>query len=271
MKLNNIILLVSITLTSSIFGQRSKEPILNLSKGEKCCEEIVELDKNFIAASDTNKQLKQTIKDQNDQLSIISNELINIKENNNFIKIGEQYWMNKNLQITSLSDGTNLILAETKEIWDSCFNNKIPAYCYHLYDSLKQNGCLYNIHALNSGKLAPNNYLIPTLKDVQDLISYFGSAQSSASIFFKSKEKNTWKNAGLDIFGMNIKPSGFRLSDGFDWYFGDKIYLFCESNTKNVLTFFVFSDFSDKIYFLNRNKEIDNVNYGMYVRCLKSK
>jgi hypothetical protein len=61
------------------------------------------------------------------------------------------------------------------------------------------------------------------------------------------------------------------LDDANTWYFGDKIYLYCEGKDSSILTFYVLSDVSDKVYFLNRSISVDNFNYGMYVRCLKSK
>ena len=105
------------------------------------------------------------------------------------------------------------------------------------------------------------------------MILSFHSLKDSASFFLKSDDQKTWNKKGLDLFDLNIKPYGFRLSDGVDWYFGDKVYYFCKSEMNEIqsLDLYVFSEFSNKIYFLNRNKETDNVNYGLYVRCIIDK
>lgn len=268
MTMKMLLLLFSIILNSFAFGQRSNETILGFKKGDKWVGEITNLDKKITEKTDSLKLLQDTVTSQKDTIKNLSSDLNTRKELDRFSKIGDQYWMNTNLDVTSLSDGTKLRLAQSKEEWDDCFNNKIPAYCIHQNDSLEKNGVLYNIHALNSGKLAPEGLFIPTKQDVETLISSFGTLQSSASLILKSKEKNSWENPGLDLFNMNINPDGFRLNDGHDWYTDNKVYFFHE-DVKESVSFFVFSGFSDKINFLSRNISSDNVNYGMYVRCLK--
>lgn len=188
-------------------------------------------------------------------------------------QIGEQFWMKKNLAVLTLNNGVKIKEAKTTQEWDECFKNRMPAYCYHQNDSLKQYGLIYNIHALNTGLLAPKGYKIPSKKDVEELILSFHSLRDSSSFFLKSDDQKTWNKKGLDLFDMNIKPYGFRLSDGVDWYFGDKVYYFCKSEMNEIqsLDLYVYSEFSNKIYFLNRNKETDNVNYGLYVRCIIDK
>lgn len=272
MKLNNLALFVCITLTSCLVGQRSKETIKELKKDDKWVNEISKLDIEISTKSDSIKLLNIDLSVLKDSIDKIGNKLKEPnKENVIFSKIGVQFWMNSNLEATTLNDGEKLFFAQSKEIWDSCFINKIPAYCYHDKDTLKEFGVLYNLHALNSGKLAPAGSKIPTMQEVEELIKSFGPMESSASLLLKSKDSKLWSNPGVGLFDMNIKPVGFRLIDGNDWYFGDKVYFYCESITKNDLSFYVFSDFSDKIYFLNRNITSDNVNYGMYVRCIKNK
>lgn len=268
MTMKMLLLLFSIILNSFAFGQRSKETILGFKKGDKWVDEISNLDKKIRENADSLIILQNTVTSQKDTIKNLSSHLNTRKELDHFSKIGDQYWMNSNLDVTSLNDGTKLIWAQSKEDWDSCYIKNIPAYCYHQNDPLKKHGVLYNIHALNSGKLAPEGLLVPTKQDVDSLISSFGTLQSSASLILKSKEKNSWENPGLDLFNMNINPDGFRLNDGHDWYTDNKVYFFHE-DVKESVSFFVFSGFSDKINFLSRNISSDNVNYGMYVRCLK--
>ncbi len=268
MTLKKLLLLFSIGMNCFVFGQRSKETILGLKKGDKWVDEITNLDKKITEKTDSLSLFQDTVTSQKHTINNLSSDLKTRKELDRYSKIGDQYWMNTNLDVTSLNDGTKLRLAQSKEDWDDCFNNKIPAYCIHQNDSLEKNGLLYNIHALNSGKLAPEGLFIPTKQDVDSLISSFGTLQSSASLILKSNQKDSWENPGLDLFNMNINPDGFRLNDGHDWYTDNKVYFFHE-DVKESVSFFVFSGFSDKINFLSRNISSDNVNYGMYVRCLK--
>ena len=272
--MRNIILFVSIFSISFVYSQKTNVFFYGKKKM------ISSLDMKNKMLDSLNTDSKDTINSLKKDKDILFQKLetalaINDKNSEKLKcqKIGEQYWMKQNLSVLRLSNGKDLTHAKTNQEWDDCFNNNIPAYCYHQNDSLKQNGLLYNIHALNSGFLAPVGYVIPTKKDIDDLIISFHSLKDSASFFLKSDDQKTWKKKGLDLFDMNIKPDGFRLSDGVDWYFGDKVYYFCKPLTyeNQSLDLFVFSEFSNKIYFLNRSKSTDNTNYGLYVRCIMNK
>jgi uncharacterized protein (TIGR02145 family) len=269
MTLKKLLLLFSIGMNCFVFGQRSKETILGLKKGDKWVDEIINLDKKIQENADSLIILQNTVTSQKDTIKNLSSDLKSRKELDRFSKIGDQYWMNSNLDVTSLNDGTKLIWAQSKEDWDSCYIKNIPAYCYHDKDTSKENGLLYNIHALRSEKLAPKGCIIPTEIDMEAMIKSFGTFQLSASLLLKSKEQNTWTKPGLDLFNMNIKPYGVRL--GEDRYFGEKVYFYCETTDKESLVFYVISDSADKINLLKRNISIDNVHYGLYVRCIKNK
>ena len=273
--MRNIILLVSFFSISFVYCQNTKGPSLF---GKKKIIQSLEsknkkLDSLNTNSTDSIKSLKEEIKylsqkvEKTNEINYKNSEILKCQ------KIGEQFWMKQNLAVLTLNNDVKIQEAKTTQEWDECFKNKIPAYCYHQNDSLKQNGVLYNIHALNSSLLAPKGYKIPSKKDVEELILSFHSLKDSASFFLKSDDQKTWNKKGLDLFDMNIKPYGFRLSDGLDWYFGDKVYYFCKSEMNEIqsLDLYVFSEFSNKIYFLNRNKETDNVNYGLYVRCIIDK
>ncbi len=202
------------------------------------------------------------------ELNKLSEQNTKLKELQLYAEIGEQFWQKSNLAVKELTNGTALVFAQTKEEWDQCFLEGKPAFCYHKNDTLRQNGMLYNMHALNSGLLAPKNFVIPSKTEVETLIQNIERLNKNSASILKSKAINDWSVPGIDLFGMNIKPEGFRLSDGNEWYDGDKVYFYCQTGEKD-LTFYVISEFSEKIYFLTRNKLSENMNYGMYVRCLK--
>ena len=105
------------------------------------------------------------------------------------------------------------------------------------------------------------------IADIRDLNKSFGKDSVHTAIYFKSSEVGTWKNPGNDLFNMNIKPFGFRLSDSKEWYSGSKIYFACQSDDTNKFAIIVLTEFNDDI-FINE-KEIETENYGLYVRCIK--
>jgi len=70
---------------------------------------------------------------------------------------GDQEWTIEDLKTTKYNDGTQIKIVEREECWS---NLKTPAMCYYNNDSSKN--ILYNWYAVNTGKLAPKGWHIPT-------------------------------------------------------------------------------------------------------------
>ena len=82
----------------------------------------------------------------------------------NTVKIGNQVWMVENLKTTKYNDGTEILNVTSDTQWA---NLTTGAYCN--YDNLESNaeiyGRLYNWYAVNTGKLAPAGWHVPTDDD----------------------------------------------------------------------------------------------------------
>jgi uncharacterized protein (TIGR02145 family) len=80
------------------------------------------------------------------------------------IQIGNQVWTVENLKTTKYNDGTPILLITVPSEWSSYGEQKKPAYCF--YDNDKRNkekyGALYNWYAVNTGKLAPKGWHVPS-------------------------------------------------------------------------------------------------------------
>ncbi len=89
----------------------------------------------------------------------------------NTVKIGNQVWMVENLKTTKYNDGTPIPNVTDNSEWA---NLTTGAYCN--YDNLESNaatyGRLYNWYAVNTGKLAPAGWHIPTDDDCTILENY---------------------------------------------------------------------------------------------------
>ena len=89
----------------------------------------------------------------------------------NTVKIGTQVWTVENLKTTKYNDGTPIPNVTDDEEWA---NLTTGAYCN--YDNLESNaeiyGRLYNWHAVNTGKLAPAGWHVPTDDDWTILENY---------------------------------------------------------------------------------------------------
>jgi len=87
------------------------------------------------------------------------------------ITIGTQVWMAENLKTTKYNDGTEMTNVTSDTQWA---NLTTGAYCN--YDNLESNdatyGRLYNWYAVNTGKLAPKGWHVPTDNDWTILENY---------------------------------------------------------------------------------------------------
>ena len=89
------------------------------------------------------------------------------------VKIGNQVWMAENLKTTRLNDG-QLIQYEPNNLdWA---NLRTPGYCWPNNDSSNKDdyGALYNWYAVNSGKLAPIGWHVPTEDEWKILADFLG-------------------------------------------------------------------------------------------------
>ncbi len=89
----------------------------------------------------------------------------------NTVKIGTQVWMVENLKTTKYNDGTPIPNVTDDTQW-----TKLTTGAYCNYDNLESNaeiyGRLYNWHAVNTGKLAPAGWHVPTDDDWTILENY---------------------------------------------------------------------------------------------------
>src|SRR5512145_3018407 len=89
------------------------------------------------------------------------------------IKIGDQTWMAENLRTFKYNDGTKIPNVTGKTEWSELTSG---AYCTNnntaKNDSIATFGCLYNWHAVNTGKLAPKGWHVPTKDEWSTLIDY---------------------------------------------------------------------------------------------------
>jgi uncharacterized protein (TIGR02145 family) len=78
------------------------------------------------------------------------------------VTIGTQVWLVENLKTTKYNDGTSIPNITDNATWG---NLNSPGYCWYNNDAAtyKANyGALYNWYAVNTGKLCPNGWRVPT-------------------------------------------------------------------------------------------------------------
>lgn len=185
------------------------------------------------------------------------------------IKIGTQTWMAENLKSTRYNDGTVIPLVTDALAWT--FINT-PGYCWNNNDKATYGdiyGALYNWYTVNTGKLCPGGWHVPSDGEWTFLTDYLGGIYNAGG---KLKEAGTthWlsPNTGAtNQSGFTALPAGIRGEEGQFTYFG-VLTAFWTSTPYNEL----------KPFYRNLNNELSsvwvgdgslNIN-GFSIRCLRN-
>ena len=131
------------------------------------------------------------------------------------VTIGTQVWMVENLKTTRYNDGTAIPLV-TDEY--SMGNLTTPGYCWYNDSATYGNtyGALYNWYAVNTGKLAPTGWHVPTDSEWTVLTTYAGG-ESVAGGPLKEAGTVHWKspNTGAtNATGFTALPGGICENNG---------------------------------------------------------
>lgn len=88
------------------------------------------------------------------------------------VQIGEQAWMAENLKVITYNDGTPITLEENNTNWS---NLSTEAYCWYNNDSVNNAdpyGALYNWYAVQTGKLCPSGWHVPSDSEWSELTTF---------------------------------------------------------------------------------------------------
>jgi len=92
------------------------------------------------------------------------------------VRIGNQVWMAENLRVTKYNDGSAITLDTSTAIWASASTFSFSAYCFYNNitnaDSIKKYGALYNWYTVNTKKLAPAGWHVPTDSEWEVMQNY---------------------------------------------------------------------------------------------------
>ncbi|MFZ4583084.1 MAG: fibrobacter succinogenes major paralogous domain-containing protein, partial [Paludibacter sp.] len=195
------------------------------------------------------------------------------------VKIGTQIWMVENLKTTKYNDGTPIPNITNNIEWVVI---RTPAYCWYENDanSYKNTyGALYNFYVINTGKLAPKGWHIPTNAEWDTLINYVSNNQILSSSISKAlaSTSNWYIHTSLGSIGNDLTknnnsgfsalPGGCRGATSGDffsigiegyWWADEGISIQGTASSK-MLTYS-----SSRVYQYNYN-----VTNGLSVRCIK--
>ena len=205
------------------------------------------------------------------------------------MKIGNQIWTVENLRTTKFNDGTSIPMVDGIEEYDgltSYINHNTPAYCWYYNDINNKNkyGILYNWHTVNTGKLAPKGWHIPSDAEWTVLEGYLidngynsDGMRKGNKIAKSLAAKIDWISAS-DLFsigndlsknnqsGFSALPVGWLDEDGF--VYGQGLRAAWWSTTEGGLSHHAF--YRDLNYYRdNLSRSYTSRSCGFSVRCLK--
>lgn len=135
----------------------------------------------------------------------------------NTVKIGSQVWMVENLRTTRFNDGVQIPNVTNDSQW---MNLSTPGYCW--YDNNISNkeiyGGLYNWYAVNTGKLAPTGWHVPTLDEWETLINYLGGEniagdklKETGTTHWLSPNTGSTNESGFTALGAGVRDITFIM------------------------------------------------------------
>jgi uncharacterized protein (TIGR02145 family) len=185
------------------------------------------------------------------------------------VTIGSQLWMAENLKTKFYNDGTPILYISRSDEWVSL---SIPAYCWYNNKEPSVNhayGALYNWYSVNTGKLCPKEWHVPSDTEWKILEMYLGMSQMEADdVLLRGSDqgyklKSTsgwfrdrfWDGNGSNISGFTALPGGNRETG--DWW----------SSTSENPDKAWFRGLSWDWNFVLRLE--DNIRSGYSVRCIR--
>ncbi|MFC2086501.1 FISUMP domain-containing protein, partial [Bacteroidota bacterium] len=187
----------------------------------------------------------------------------------NIVKIGNQWWMQENLNVSTYLNGDPIPNVTDNAEWE---NLTTGGHCYYNNDSVSYSstyGALYNWYTVNdSRKLCPIGWNVPSDAEWTILTDTLGGLSVAGS---KMKEIGTtlWSFHNTDATnesGFTALPAGHRSNDGT--FNSLSIDAFFWSSTENDSSFAWTHYLSTNYSGVNRHYYIKDI--GFSVRCLKN-
>jgi len=183
------------------------------------------------------------------------------------VNINNQTWMIENLKTTKYNDGTAIPLVTDGVSWAAL---STPAYCWYNNDAVTNKityGALYNWYTVNTGKLCPTGWHVPSDAEWTTLTTYLGG-EIVAGEKLKEAGTSNWEspNTGAtNTSGFTGLPGGGRNWSGTFVSVANRAY--CWSSSENLVAngWYRYMSANDgKVYRIDGKKQD-----GFSVRCLK--
>jgi uncharacterized protein (TIGR02145 family) len=194
--------------------------------------------------------------------------IIDSRDNEKYktVKIGNQIWMAENLRASRFNDGTPVPLVTDGVVWAELTT---PGYCWYDND-VKENigiyGGLYNWYTVNSGKLCPKGWHVPTDAEWTTLSTFLG--EDAAGNKLKETGTTHWNSPVTEannVTGFSAIPGGSRNEKGAFLKIGNFGYWWSSTGESRTNAWYRLMIYNTS--FVSRGNL--NKKQGFSVRCLK--
>lgn len=149
-------------------------------------------------------------------LATIITSSCGLNKSENEVKIGNQIWLAKNLDVDKFNNGNKISEAKSNKEWYTANKNRKPAWCN--FDNDRKNGKkygkLYNWYAVIDPRgITPKGWHIPSKSEWLVLIKNLGGSKIAGN---KMKSISGWdlSGNGNNESGFLGLPGGFRFENG---------------------------------------------------------
>jgi uncharacterized protein (TIGR02145 family) len=171
-------------------------------------------------------------------------------------KIGNQVWTVENLRTTKYNDGTPITLDTSRLTWAATTGK----YCYYdntvNSDTIKRYGALYNWYAIETKKLAPTGWHVPTNAEWDTLLNYLiangynwdGTTDSNRVAKSMAAQTDWHLSSSPGVIGNNLSqnnrsgftalPGGYRDNSGHFAFFHNCGYWWSATETASTTSAF---------------------------------
>lgn len=183
----------------------------------------------------------------------------------NVVIIGKQGWMKENLNVTHYNDGAVIPNVTGISEWASLTTGAWSEYA-NLASNGNIYGKLYNGFAVETGKLCPDGWRLPTDDDWTELQTFLGG-RSVAGAAIRQTGTTLWKSpneGATNSSNFTALPGGFRGPTG-PFYQISEVALWWSSTSENDKMFYWITSYLNPQ--LSPSLAVPKTN-GFAVRCI---
>ncbi|MFP4488956.1 MAG: fibrobacter succinogenes major paralogous domain-containing protein, partial [Bacteroidales bacterium] len=211
------------------------------------------------------------------------------------VKIGDQEWMAENLRTSKYSDGSDIPTGLNETEWTNANSAAFAIQPHEHMENLNSDeevleayGALYNGYAVETGKLCPDGWHVPTDEDWSELFNYLvdnfeeitmdnvgnylkscRQVDSPFEGYCNTQDHPRWDpnedHHGYNYYNYSALPGGSRyFEDGFFVALGSDANFWSSTKNGDGLFNYNFSNGKGSVKQLS-----DDFGWGFSVRCLK--